>query len=172
MTLPSRPVHIPAGLPIDEATRVELLDAGKANRSNVNVRQNSRGALDKRLGYAGLTKARLGGTRAAGNRLFVHEDTICTIDGTNLDAYAPGAAAAFIAGRVPEAACRLRACPAPGRTNTFEDLAYVNGYLCGAQLASGNTAYDATVTVLDATSFAVVLPPATIRSKSAATIGP
>ncbi len=166
MTLPAHPIHIPAGLPIDESTRLELLDAGKANRSNVNVRHTDRGALKKRLGYVdaiGISRFN-GGLRTTGNRLFSHLGAVCTIDGTHLDVYSPSANRSYVAGRVPEASSSVHPCPTPGRTNTFEDVAYVNGFLCGVQLTQGTTRLDASAVILDAETFAVVSPLATLET--------
>lgn len=105
MPPPSQPMHVPAGLPVDQSARKEWQNVGKSNVSAVNVRQDYRGGLNKRLGYAEVYNSTTrydGTTRTAGNRLLSHNGVILTIDGTNLDAYSEANGMAASAGRVPE----------------------------------------------------------------------
>lgn len=109
MPLPSQPLHVPAGLPIDESIRPELVDAGKANLANVNVRLAKKGGLSKRLGYGSLTRARLDATtRSAGARMVAHGESTLIIDGSTVDVYANDAAYSIPRGRLPECSVSTR----------------------------------------------------------------
>ncbi len=155
MPLPSQPMHIPAGLPIDEATRVELSDVGGSNRANRNVRATQRGALEKRLGFGALSLDRFDDVdRSAGWRLLASDGQICTIDGTYLDSYSPEMSRAVVRSRVPEASFTTRELWAPGRSYSITDTLIVNGYTIVSYLASegiGGTNYGF-VSVSDASS--------------------
>lgn len=130
MTLPSRPMHIPAGLPIDEGTRPEILDVGGANVSNVNARRVRRGVLGKRLGYAPQTKARLDATtRSAGARLFCQRDVVGVIDGAYLDVYSDGAAVNATRGRVPDCSVTMR--PSATYSGELSGAALLDLAVCG-----------------------------------------
>lgn len=109
MTLATRVMHVPAGLPIDESTRLELVDVGTSNRAAVNVRQEEPGSLNKRLGYDALAYAYIDGSlRSAGRRMLSSDDRICVIDGDILDDYSPALNCCVSRGRVPEASVTTR----------------------------------------------------------------
>jgi len=154
-----RTMHVPAGLPLDEATRPELLDVGTANVANRNVRNNERAALEKRLGFAALSSdLLLGGERTTGRRIFAHgtDDVPCVIDGTHLDVYSENAEEWVRIGRVPECSYRLRDLPTPSSSAAISDTEYVGGYLAVAATAS-SPAYS-TVAIVDLASGVAVRP--------------
>ncbi len=94
---------------IDESARSEILEPGQSWVSLENGRTLTRGAFDKRLGYAALSAERLDSTtRVAGNRLGVHRGAPYVIDGTVLDTYVESIALSVPHGRVPEASVRSR----------------------------------------------------------------
>lgn len=164
-----RPMHIPAGLPLDETTRLEIIEAGQANVINLNVRQRERGTLEKRLGFGPLSSVRLDDTsRPAGARIFQRGDAIAVIDGTMIDVYAPTASAGpnVTRGRVPEASVKLRSAPAFGTFMQLEDAAYVAGYVILSYLVYvGTTAYHG-IAILDESTGAIVRGPETIDSST------
>lgn len=129
-------IHIPAGLPIDEATRNELQTAGQTNRGNFNVRTDARGALNKRLGAARLTRARLSDTdRVNGHQLFAHGGVPCiihrpsTTDTMRIDSYVDAASTNVPQSIAPE--CGYRTYEQPVATQGFEatDVAYAGGFV-------------------------------------------
>ncbi len=135
MAAPAQVMHVPAGLPIDEAGRPEVMTVGNANLSNVNVRAGERGSLVKRLGFDGIPTDRLDATtRSAGNRLCMYRDTLCTIDGTNFDAYAEETAASVVASRVPEASATSRTLATVAGPDGVYDVVHCNGYIATATL--------------------------------------
>lgn len=165
MALPARPMHVPAALPIDEVTRVEWLDVGKANRANINVRANERGALEHRLGFASLAKTRIGASdRSAGRRLFSHFGAPTVIDDTHIDSYLESAGTNTTRSRVPGCTYRILGLPSPTASSTIYDTEYCNGYVA----VTSNTSIVATnkVAIVDATTGVVVRSPETIGGGS------
>lgn len=81
--------HIACAAPIDEATRVELLQAGQRLRSAQNLRQNKRGAIEKRPGFDTLTANRVtGAARSTGERMTSFRGAPVVIDSSaTLDVY-------------------------------------------------------------------------------------
>lgn len=158
MALPSRPMHVPAGLPIDESTRRELLDVGNANVSANNVRHNKKGALEKRLGFGPLVKTRsVASSRSAGRRLFAHNGVPTIIDGSFLDSYVEAASANFTRSRVPECSYRLMDLPTPSASAYLYDVEYCNGFVA---VSSGLTFGGAgCVCVIEADTGALVRAP-------------
>jgi hypothetical protein len=131
MALPARPMHVPAGLAIDQSTRKELLDVGKANVLNVNARSDHRGGLTKRLGFTSLALTRFDATsRSAGNRLGCHRNVVWTIDGTYLDTYASTPARSVVASRVPEVS--TTAMQLTNSWGTLLGVATAGGYVASA----------------------------------------
>lgn len=131
MALPARPIHVPAGLPIDEASRAEHVPLAQANLSAENVRVTDRGALDKRYGFTALTSATGGGDpRSSARRLFAHDKQICVIDATaDLDAYSPTANINSVGGlAIPRVQVQRRPVIDFGPTLSNESLAHCNGY--------------------------------------------
>lgn len=168
-----RPMHVPAGLPIDESIRPEILEVGQANLSNINVRQPQRGSLEKRLGFGPLSAARLDGTsRIAGSRLFSRGDQMCTIDGTYLDVYSEAAACSVVRDLVPEASVSLRGVPTMGRGlfASCEDQALANGYVVLSYAIDAGSVITINgrhgVVVLDALTGTTVRGPEIIDSSS------
>ena len=162
MALAARPMHIPAGLPLDEAIRPELLDVGKANVSNVNVRQDERGALRKRLGFGSQSRNRIGGLRTAGGRLFSHEGVPCVIDGAHLDSFVERANTNVTRSRVSECAYRLMGVPVSAASSLITDTEHCAGFVAVASVpdffGSG------CVVVLDAATGAIVRGPEVLAS--------
>jgi hypothetical protein len=160
-----KPLHIPAGLPIDEATRPEMLDVGTANLVNVNVRMNNRQVLVKRRGYAAISASRLDGTtRSAGNRMFMNGQQVCTIDGTNLDVYSDSVGVSVLKSRVPEASVKL--APAPSVSGSAGDTAIYGNYLITSSIKYdvGVNAVSAYVCVVDAFTGTVLSEPTRLGS--------
>jgi hypothetical protein len=129
MALPARASHFPAYAPLDEATRPELLEPGRAVLLAENVRPTENGGYETRRGYASMTLDRYGATtRSAGRKLFPSGSTIGVIDGTYLDVYDEQADAWKTMGRVPEADFALTPLPAGGMALAATEIAYANGY--------------------------------------------
>lgn len=175
MTLPARPLHVPAGLPIDELTRPELLDVGAANLSNINVRQTEQNALEKRLGFTSLTKVFLdNSSRSTGYRLLMNGTQPCCIDGTNLDVYSETMGLSVVKARVPEVTYRMLESPSPNIAY-FNDrpggdsvtVVGLNGtYVVTAwAVASQESTYVAYVSLVDAANGAVILPITALESQ-------
>lgn len=150
-------VAIPAGLPIDEVTRNELLDAGRANRSNINVRQRDRLSLEKRLGFNPVTNSRLSAvTRSNGYKLFEHKGVPMVIhrpasdNPMYVDSYVEALSLNVQQSRVPECSYRLLDQPVTEQDFDVMDVAYVNGYVA---TATGPTV---TVHLSDAETGAVI----------------
>lgn len=157
MTLPARTIHVPCGLPIDESVRSEWLDFGKANRSNVNVRIDERGALTMRPGYRALTNNRLIGARSSGRKLFEHNGVPAIIDGTQLDSFVEGANCSVTRSRVTECTYRLVDCPTPTSNGLIFDTETCNGYTAVISNTTGDVSTGFVVaSVIDSTTGAVV----------------
>ena len=157
MALPARPMHVPAGLPLDEATRLELLDVGKANVAQRNVRVDELGALERRLGFAAMTSTFVGGeTRTAGRKLFAHRDAPCVIDGTSLDTYSSSAEAWLRIGRVPECSYRERPLPTFSAQAILSDIEVCSGHI--AAVVVDDSPGEVRLVVVDQTTGALVYP--------------
>lgn len=185
MALPARPIHIPAGLLIDELTRPELLEPGTANVANSNVRMDETGSLVKRRGYTSLATTRFtGSARSSALRMFMNADQICTIDSTpELDVYSTSLARSVVCGRVPEASVRLREVPCGGANAppsvagvTVGDCVAVSGGAGGTYVAIAHLVYNAAgnpfanVALLDADNGATVLAPKNLQQASGVTL--
>lgn len=122
MATPPQLTQIAFGAPLDESTEDEILDPQIGFPVLENVRQDKRGGVSKRLGYAGLTTDRLSGSpRGRGRRLLDHRGTACIIDGTTLDTYDP-AGTNIPRGRVPEVTVTTRALACSGRLDRTSQL--------------------------------------------------
>lgn len=153
MALAARPMHIPAGLGIDQATRKELLDVGKANVLNVNARSDYRGGLTNRLGFTSLARTRLDATtRSSGNRMGCHKQVNWTIDGTHLDSYSAGASVSTVHTRVPEASVSARPLSADA-TLQFGSAK------CGSYIATATQRGVEVLVSVESTDGAVIRPP-------------
>lgn len=163
MALQARPLHVPAGLPINEVSRAELTDVGTSNRTNVNVRHDEVGALGKRVGYSNLSRSRLGQSdRSAGRRLIAPGGVPAVIDGTYLDSYAATLDTSTVRSRVPEATYRTLGVPVPGSSAFVYDVEVCNGFVA----VSMGAAYSEIpqVTILEADTGAVVRSPEEVGS--------
>jgi hypothetical protein len=164
MGVPRQLTQVAFAAGLDESQQDEVLDPMAAFPVLRNVRQDKRGGVSKRLGFEQHSKARLSGSRQAGNRLLSRNGEACTIDSTSeLDALGSGSAW-VVRGRVPEAQCSVHPIPAPGSTNYVEDIAYLGSYLCVAYLAETTTAgsYSADLALYNSSTFATILPPESI----------
>ncbi len=150
---------------LDESTQDEILDPSNGFALLQNVRQDRRGAVNKRLGYEWLspthTNTRQDSTvRSQGNRLFAHNGAPCVIDGTYLDL---SAGLLATVGRVPEVGCSAFGIPALGVASSsgVADVVYCNGYIALAHYSStaiGSTTY-AHVSLVDAETMQLVSGP-------------
>lgn len=155
------------GAGIDEAVRPEHIQPGAGWSELVNVRQNGRGGVNKRLAYAALGRTRFdGSTRSAGNRVCTHNDVICTIDGTFLDAYAETKALSVVSSRVPDASMSVRPLAVVDVDNVF-DFVQCNGYLATASLVSDAT--NQVVVAVETTDGVVVRSPEAVFTGTTAT---
>lgn len=163
MALPARPMHVPAGLPIDQVTRKELLDVGKANVSNVNVRQVEIGCLSKRLGFEPQPLTRMGeDDREAGRRLFAHKGVPTVIDGTYIDSFLETPDTNVTRSRVPECSYRLVDVPSPSPGAFLTDAESCSGYVA---VSYGVTGTDK-IAIIDAATGGVVRSPETVGAAS------
>lgn len=158
MPLPSRTLHVPAALPIDESTRPELLPIGQANLQNRNVRNVERGALEKRLGTLSFPTTTFdGGDITAGRRVFSAPplaNAPCVVDGERLWVYSNSAW--IDAGRVPEATYSLFPVLTPLPSCQVYDSATCQGMVAVTYSDGIDGRY--LVAVTDAITGAVVSP--------------
>lgn len=174
---PLQPLHVPAGLGIDEAVRPEHAVLGEANLSNRNARSVERLGLGKRLGLRPLPRAQIAYPFAdvpSANRLLSLGGTPCVVSQayvgpnaihhTRAYSWAEGKEAWRDMGRAPECVPSFSGVPS-FFNSTVEDVAYCNGHYCvisAAENASGVD--DAVVTVIDAMTNKPVLPSTVLRS--------
>lgn len=141
-----QPLHVPAGLPIDQATREEHVALGAANLLNENVRFTSRGCLAKRNGFTALSTLRLDGTsRTSGYKLFSYGEQMCIVDGHVLDVFDPITGTNVTRDRVPECGAVDRV-PMPYTSGTpllADSSVTSNGFLIAGvvQIASPNISF-------------------------------
>lgn len=163
MTLPAHTVHVPAGLGIDEATRPELVGFGTKNLAAINVRQDQRGCLDPRNGFAALSTQRLDASSATvGYSMFPHRDTTVRVTETpSAEVYALQTGRWTPVGRLPEATYSLSELPSMGIDGFAEDIEHCNGYLVvsyrgPSPTGAGSSPADMFIAVLDAATLAPV----------------
>ncbi len=175
MASPPQLVHMAFAAGLDESQQGEVLDPLKGFTVLQNVRQDKRGGLSKRLGYASLAKTRLDATsRSAGDRLFCHRNVIGVIDGTYLDVYSAGASVNVTRSRVPECSVTTRPTTtyAASVTNAaLQDLAVCGNYAAYVYLANevnGADTSSALVMLEDVTSGAVIKAPEILFTTTAA----
>ncbi len=162
--------HVPCGLPLDEATRIELLDASKGLRAAQNVRQTKRGSLEKRLGFKSIALTRLGlGSRNDGQRLASFRGAPVIIgayaagsdETPSLDIYDEAASASLYKGIVPEFSVSEAFLPrAPGQS-LIHDVASAAGFVVvayGENMTSPSLVDRAYVAVCDAKTGIPALP--------------
>ena len=164
-------LDIALGAGIDESQREELLDPSAAFILRENVRSRSRGAAEKRRGFAThLPLLRVDGTsRSAGYRQFADGKKTCVIDRDVLDVYSPDNEDQISRGRVPECGLSMMKVPAPPGSGalTCTDSVRVGDYLALAYTAS-NSVYAA---VVEAETGQVIIAPTLIYTGSAETYG-
>lgn len=162
-------VEIPFVAGFDESTRPEVLSPNASFTTLENVRQNTRGAVAKRLGFSDMIVDRPDGTdRTAGRRLVRHRDTFGVIDGTTLDMCGVSAISEWLdCGRVPEATVRRRTCPGIGSNITVTDcVVTANGLIAvAAQVAQTGGLLHPVVVVMDAAG-TVINGPVVLRSNA------
>lgn len=117
---------------LDESQQGEVLEPTKGFTRLENVRQDRRGALSKRPGFASLSTDRFSGSRSAGKKLLPLGRTLGVIDGTVLDVWSGDYSKSVQVGRVCEADVSLTQLPSDalgdsGRTPYVLDMAVVNG---------------------------------------------
>ena len=97
-------IHLPAGVPIDQSTRAEHIQAGQANLYAQNVRTTSLGALTKRLGMRAIPATRMAlSDRTTGLRVASYKDTLVASDGFIMDVCAESLSYEWVPrGRLPE----------------------------------------------------------------------
>ncbi len=154
---------------IDESARSEIAEPGVSWDTLENGRCTKRGAYGKRLAYTSLGLGRLDATsRSAGNRVISHNDIICTIDGTHLDAYAEGPAVSVAAGRVPEAQVTTRTLSTTASSLT--DVAHVNGYIATMTVRDNGASYETMLSV-ETVAGVVLRAPAVIATATGVNSG-
>ena len=165
-------VHAAAGLPVDEATRADLVDFGAKNLRAENGRQNVRGAFTKRNGFAALASARLDASvPTAAYKMFADRSSIIRITETlQAEAYSPKTGAWSVLGRVPEATARLIDTPSMGiaaASASLEDVDATNGFvaLSWLSIALGGTA-SAFLSIIDQTTGSVIRAPEKIGTST------
>lgn len=177
MALQSHAVHSPAGLGIDEATREELVEFGTANLAAENVRQDARGDMSKRPGFALMSDTTLGGGSQNGGGFGVFTDgttptrIVKDLGRYRAEAYdAVSGQWARLLGALPECTQRIIDLPSPNNTATVQDIATANGYIA---ISWYTLAASGTVTsfaaLVNATTGAVVSPPTVVGSATALT---
>jgi hypothetical protein len=141
-------VEVPFRGGLDEKGKPEALPNGAFTRL-VNVVQTRDGAYGKRNGFSLLAKSiitsGLGGSIAAGSRLFSFRDAVCAIDGHWLYTYSETAAVWQSASLVPECVASRMQCLGLSATPDYFDVVYCNGYYVMVACSGGTI-----VTVLDA----------------------
>lgn len=170
MALPAHTLHSPAGLGIDEATRPELIEFGTKNLSCMNVRQDKRGDISKRLGFDAVPVTSLNTNGITyGRKLFADRDTMVRIGdivnaagaGTRASVYDEQSQAwVTLEGRPSECALRLIDLPSLGNSSSVDDVAYANGYFCVAWRSYVAGIGHAFAAIVNATTGAIVKPPA------------
>lgn len=148
MALGAKPMHVPCGLPINQAARPEHVNVGEANLNNVNVRLTERGAAEKRLGFGAMGATVLGAwntargtsTRTTGNAIGDTGGRPYVISGTELQVYDETSATWYSLGRVPEAAVSTRASSSAWSGNTLSNVADMT--VCNGIRALATITYD------------------------------
>lgn len=161
LTKEAHVIHSAAGLQVDEATRPELVDFGTKVLRSENVRQNSRGANEKRNGFVALGNRRSDGTfPTVGYKAFAKGSGVVRItDAMQAEMLSPATSMWGLTGRVPEVGVATKGFPLAMSAATLppEDIAIVNGYLAVMTRPSTNTGTDGTFRVLDAATLAPVV---------------
>lgn len=162
---PLQPLHIPAGLTVDQSTREEHVAVGQGNLANLNSRLTERLASEKRLGMKTISSQVVGeSARSQGRRMFDHNGVPAVITGTHAHLWVEALGKWRSHGRVSEV--RLDTIPAPGFFQaTVEDVTYANGYYCLTYLADRDDGDRSAVAVIvDAETGQAALAPALFGS--------
>lgn len=167
MPLDKQVVNVPLLGGVDERTKSELVDGTTSFLQLRNVRRNHRGAYDKRNGFAALTRNRVvGARRNKALKIFALAETLCAIDGHNVDAYSESAAESVTRDQVAECTVTRTDVPNYGQTAFLYDVGYANGYYVIATFSVTNTATPITACVID-TNGAIVVTPTTLIANAA-----
>lgn len=177
MTLPSRPMHIPAGAGINEATRSEWIEFGAASLTNENVRQGKRMGLGKRWGFRVLARTVAGSYNYdQAIRLTTDRDAtvrvVRALSGVHeLHAYDAGNDTwVALRGSLSECTQRLIDVPSMSTSSFLQDVAYGNGYLAVVwYVLNGFTNVDTYAAILRADTGAVVSPPVKVGTVTSGT---
>lgn len=174
LTKEAHVIHSAAGLQVDEATRPELVDFGTKVLRSENVRQNSRGANEKRNGFVALANVRLDGTSpSAGYKMFADGQSVIRItDSMQVETFSMKAQAWSPLNRAPEATARLIDVPSMGVSTNLEDVDSTNGYIAVSWMSLAtqpSVAFVSYLSILDAASGAVVRAPEAISTSTGAT---
>lgn len=162
MTISPLVLHCPAGVGIDQSTREEHVEFGRANLYAGNARLTKRGSLVHRQGFEQITNNRIGSSsRSAGARIGVLGKSILVSDGNILDLYSPSANEWRSVGRLP--GCEVRRATIAGLGDdsgglNIHGMTYANGFYFAVAVDAGATTGDGVVIgyVVDATTLKVV----------------
>lgn len=161
LTKEAHVAHSPVGLPVDEATRPELVDFGSKLLRSENVRQGQRGASAKRDGFAAMTTARSdASTSTAGYKMFAKRKQLLRVTDTlQLETFSPTANAWQATGPVPEAGVTTTglATLMSAATLSPESLVRASGYLFLKTGSTSRLATDGTIGIYDASNLALVV---------------
>ena len=127
MAIPRQLTQIAFAAPLDESTEDEVLDPTIGFPVLQNVRQDHRGGVSKRLGFAALET-----DRTEGRRCFAHKGAPCVIASGRLGAYSEQLGADVDCGPVPDVSVEVRPLPASidaNYTPTQHDQVVCNGFL-------------------------------------------
>ena len=158
-------IHSALGLPIDEATRPELVELGTKTLRAENVRQLVRGAATKRNGFALLPTVRFDATAAtAGYKLFADGRSALRVTDTLwAESYSPQAQAWSPLSRMPEATARIIDVSSMGIASYLEDVDATNGYVAISWLAIAQGGFNNVyLAIVDQASGSIVRAPETI----------
>lgn len=148
------------GTGIDQRTRPEYVDPAAAWLNTENARVEKTGGISKRFGFSAGVLTRIDGTtRSAGHRLCADGTVTTVLDASSIDSQSLAASVSVNHGRVPEATYRQIGLPMMGKDGSLSDVEYCNGYFAITCTSTVGTTSYASVTIVDATTFAVVHGP-------------
>ena len=149
---------------IDEAVRPELVDPSTSFPVIENVRQPQRGVAEKRFAFTALTNTVIDGTtRTGGGALFFDSEApnvvapdLANGNGYFLETFSETLGENVkLGGRAPDCDVVLHPVPAPGQSNSFESIVYVNGYIAACWTVGNNT----WAALFDAADWSTIVPP-------------
>jgi len=161
-------IQFPFAGGIVEGTRDEVVEAGQGWATLENVRQDKRGALSKRHGFAALTSTLFDASSpTTGYKLVADRDTAVRIADGFAQVYDAKATRWRKLGRVPNCATRIVDIPTPGKAGSFaSDVEYANGYFAVCWLTDPGTTHETIVAVFNASTFATVRVPEVVGSSN------